>query len=348
MINIQKHPNNLRLIMPESILLEPEHFETAKNITYQVFNELQQWQIYLNFLATLGFIHWLKEHFPEQQIYQNQPSNDNFTYIQIDKFKLCLIATENLLDELVNIPEYTITEPEATAHLYVVIEVLEEQAELIIRGILRYDQIIAYIEKNELNSINNYYQIPLAAFDIEPNHIIFYCRFLDVAAIPLPEFKSVNADNHLGKSLQPNKTKLSQWLEGIFLDEWQSITALINPEMSLALNIRNSAEGVKRGKIINLGIRLGNYHVVMLISIQEESEEKIRVLIQLHPSGDAKFLRPNLKLTLLSKLGKSLCEVTSRSQDNYIQVNPFHGEKGKQFSVEVSLDNIKIKEDFEI
>ncbi|AUT03879.1 hypothetical protein CLI64_27740 [Nostoc sp. CENA543] len=348
MINTQKNPNKLRLIMPELILLEPEHFETAKNITYQVFDELQQWQIYLNALASLGFIQWLQEYFPEQQISQTQPSNDNCNYIQLDKFKLCLIATENLLDELVNIPEYTINEAETTAHLYVVIEVLEEQAELIIRGILRYDQITAYINISGIHSSNNYYQIPLSVFDIEPNHIIFYCRFLDVDAIPLPELKLFHPKNNLSQSLQTNKTKLSQWLQGIFLDEWQSITALVNSEMSLALNIRNSSEGVKRGKIINLGISLGNYHVVLLISIQEESEEKIRVLIQLHPSGEAKFLRPNLKLTLLSKLGKSLCEVTSRSQDNYIQVNPFHGEKGKQFSVEVSLDNIKIKEDFEI
>jgi hypothetical protein len=348
MIKTYDNTKSLRLLVPELIWLETEHFDLAINISQQVVGELQQWQTYLNVLASLGFSQWLNEHIPEQFINRYKQSIDTVTHLQLGEFKFCLIVNEHLLDELVNIPKDNIIKAEAIAHLYVVIEVLEEQAAIIIRGILRYDQLIGYLEQMRLKPRNNCYQLPLGEFDPEPNHILFYCRFLDAKAIPLPEVNPINNQDHLAQSLTHVRTKLSQWLQGIFHDEWQPIAALINPDLNLALNIRNNAEGIKRGKIINLGIQFGNYAVVMLVNIREEAEEKVRVLIQLHPGGETKFLQPNLKLTLRSKLGKSLCEVVARSQDSYIQLNPFHGEKGKQFSVEVSLDDITIKEDFEL
>ncbi|MDB9372484.1 DUF1822 family protein [Nodularia sphaerocarpa] len=348
MINNHDNTNELRLLLPELIWLEPEHFDSARNVSQQVVGELKQWETYLNALASLGFAKWLKEHLPDQPINRNNQIIDTFTHIQVGEFKFCLIVTENLLDELINIPEDNIIKPEAFAHLYVVIEILEEQAELSIRGILRYDQLVDYQDKMSLKPRNSYYQLPLAEFDPEPNHILFYCRFLDANAISLPVLTTVNKEDNSMQSLPHTKTKLSKWLRGIFLDEWQSIAALINLDTNLALNTRNNADSIKRGKIINLGMQLGNYPVLMLVNIKEEAEEKLRVLIQLHPRGETKFLQPNLKLTLLSKAGKSLCEVISRSQDSYIQINPFQGETGKQFSIEVSLDNITIKEDFEL
>lgn len=348
MITTDKSANSLRLFVPELIWLEPEHFDLARNFSQQVIGEFQQWQTYLNVLAALGFSQWLHEHLPEQIINQDNQIIDNFNYIQLGEFKFYLIVTEHLLDELVTIPKDTIVKSSSVAHVYVIIEVLEEQAGMIIRGILRYDQLISYRDRMNLPTRNSFYQIPLAAFDPEPNHILFYCRFLSAQMIPLPQTENISNTENLQQLLANTKTKLSRWLQGIFPDEWQLIDALINPEVNLALSTRNNTETIKRGKILNLGMQLGNYPVVMLVNIQPQPEEKLRVLIQLHPTGGAKFLKPHLKLSLLSKAGKLLCEVTSRSHDSYIQLNPFHGDKGKQFSVEVNLDNVKIREAFEL
>jgi hypothetical protein len=348
MIKTDDNTNNLRLLVPELIWLEPEHFDVARNLSQQVIGEFQQWQAYLNVLAALGFSQWLHQHLPEQTINQDNQTIDNFNHIQLGEFKFYLIVTEHLLDELVIIPEDTIVKPSSVAHIYVIIEILEEQAGVIIRGILRYDQLISYRDRMNLPPRNSFYQIPLAEFDPEPNHILFYCRFLAAQMIPLPQAQAINNTENLPQLLANTKTKLSQWLQSIFPEEWQLVDALINPEVNLALSTRTNADTIKRGKIINLGMQLGNYPVVMLVNIQPQPEEKLRVLIQLHPTGGAKFLRPNLKLTLLSKAGKLLCEVTSRSHDSYIQLNPFHGDKGKQFSVAVSLDNITIREAFEL
>jgi len=347
MIKTYEHTNNLRLLVPELIWLEPEQFDIARNLSQQVIGELQQWQAYLNVLATLGFSQWLNQYIPEQSINQANQINHTFNHIQLGKFKFHLIVTEHLLDELVTIPEDTIVKPDAIAHIYVIIEVLEEQAEVIIRGILRYDQIIAYRDSINLQPRNGFYQIPLTEFDLEPNHILFYCRFLDAQMIPLTQTATINSKENLQQILHQTRTKLSQWLQGIFQDEWQLIDVLMNSDINLALSTRTNTETIKRGKILNLGMQLGSYPVVMLVNIQQQPEEKLRVLIQLHPGRGSKFLKPNLKLTLLSKAGKLLCEIISRNHDNYIQLHPFQGEAGKQFTIKISLDNITIKEDFE-
>ncbi len=83
-------------------------------------------------------------------------------------------------------------------------------------------------------------------------------------------------------------------------------------------------------------------------SFAQETQEKLSGSIQLYPTRRERYLPPNLKLTLLSKAGKTLQDVTSRSQDNYIQLKSFKGEPGKRFSIEVSHLDVSVREDFEI
>ena len=84
------------------------------------------------------------------------------------------------------------------------------------------------------------------------------------------------------------------------------------------------------------------------MNIKGGTEGKLAILIQLHPGGGARCLPPNLKLILLSKAGKILQEVQSRTQDNYIQLKPFKGEEGKRFQIQVSLGSLSITENFEL
>ena len=95
-------------------------------------------------------------------------------------------------------------------------------------------------------------------------------------------------------------------------------------------------------------MQLGNLNVALLVNITEETEDKLGILIQLHPTGGERYLLPELKLTLLSKAGETLQEVTSRGQDNYIQMKPFKGKTGKRFCVKVSWEDFSISENFEL
>jgi hypothetical protein len=343
---------DIRLSLPESIWLEAEHFEEAKKISDgqrpasgdRVNHEADKWQSYLNALALLGFEEWLSTRITQQPIKRDS----NISYLTVGEFKLCLIATENLLDEQVTLAIDFIEKPELAAHFYVLLEVLEEQEEVIIRGFLRYDELVNYKTKVKLQPRDGFYRVPLAEFDPEPNHLIFYSRFLEPTAIALPLVTETKAEENLVVYLQETTTKLSQWLQGVIDESWQVIDTLLSPEANLAFSTRSVEVATKRGKLIDLGIQLSHQTVALLMNITEEAQEKISISIQLHPTGEEKYLPPNIKVTLLSKAGNILQQVEARGQDNYIQLKLFKGERGKRFSIEVSLDELSVRENFEL
>ena len=369
MVSSPVNPTDFGLLLPEIIWLEPEHFDRAIEITDSVKSEAHKWQTYLNALALLCFEEWLRERLPEKTVNRDTNLIESVCYLKVGEFKLCLIATEHLLDEVVNVPQNAIEKPGFTAHFYVVLEVLEEQEQVIVRSFLAYDQLVNYLRRSNLELLrDSFYQLPLSLFDAEPNDLLVYCRLLEPTAIPLP-FASTNSQVAikgitpsalveardmlesnlvLPRYLKETRTKLSQWLQGIFDSSWLGLDALISPEANLALSTRNAQLGVNRGKLIDLGMQLGSQTVALLVTIAEEPQEKLAISIQLHPTGGERYLPPLLKLTLLSKVGKTLQEVTSRVQDNYIQLKPFKGEPGKHFSIEVSIGNVSLREDFEL
>ncbi|GAB4366054.1 MAG: hypothetical protein Kow00121_03100 [Elainellaceae cyanobacterium] len=345
---------SLKLLLPTSILLEPEQIEQARAIGRQGIGEVDQWQAYLNALALLGFEQWLNDRLPEQATHPDSSEIATFASLQVGEFKLCLLTTEHVLDELIAIPQAAIDQPEHAAHFYVVLEAIEEQEELLVRGFGRYDQLMNYCRQSHLTALNGHYPVPLSLFDPEPNHLLFNCRYLEPASIALPEMTidrsaaSTSLADSVHLSLQQAKTKLSQWLDGAIEETWQAIDALINPSAALALGTRSLELNVRRGKILDLGVQLGSQSVALLITVIPETENKLGILVQLHPTREAKILPPYLKLTLLSKLGKVLQEVESRQHDSYIQLKSFKGEPGKHFSLEISSGSTRIREHFEL
>ncbi|GAA6619707.1 DUF1822 family protein [Scytonema sp. NUACC26] len=340
-------PTSIRLILPESVWLEPEHFHQAIQISNQNnMNEAQKWQFYLNSLGLLGFEEWLNARLPEQPIQKQTRVIETCAQLQLAEFKFCVISTEHLLDEMVSIPEDTIYHPEQVAHFYVLMEVSEEQEEAILRGCLRYDRLVTYCTSDRLQ--NGSYQLPLSVFDPELNHLLYYYLYLEPSSIPLPVASTEKVSDKILTYLHETSTKLSQWFQGVCDESWKIIDTMLERETNLAFNTRQAQSGIKRAKLIDLGVQLGNQTVALLVNITEEPEEKLGVLIQLHPTNGARVLPSDIKLTLYSKAGKTLQEVTARSQDNFIQLKPFKGEQGKRFSLEVSLEDVKVREYFEL
>lgn len=72
-----------------------------------------------------------------------------------------------------------------------------------------------------------------------------------------------------------------------------------------------------------MGMHLGSQAVVLLVAIAEDSEQKVEILVQVHPAQGETYLQPNLKLVLVSESGMILQKVQSRGQDNYIQLKRF-------------------------
>jgi len=333
----------------ETIWLESEQIEQAKAMSGGAMLETQQWQSYLNTLALLGFQQWLNERLPEKTLNRLNESTEPTCYVEVDGFKFCLSAVEHVLDEIVYIPQAFVEQPAFAAHFYVVLEVSEEQELVTVRGFLRFDEMIHHRDRGSLLLQDRCYWLPLTLLDAEPNHLLFYCRALQPSAIslPLPAATPSTVDQLL-VSLIHTTTKLTQWLQGTFDQNWQAIEHLIDPNAYLALSTRNLGTGIKRGKLINFRVQLGYQAVALLISITSEAGEKLGVMVQLHPTGTAQHLMANLKLSLRSQTGKTLQEVTSRIQDNYIQLKPFRGFPGTRFSVAIYLDGEMIEENFEL
>jgi hypothetical protein len=174
---------------------------------------------------------------------------------------------------------------------------------------------------------------------------------------------------HLRQIEQPEqaltRVKLSQWFENVFEASWQSLEALLGTNQeNLAFSFRSasglSERQVKRAKLINLGLQLGSQSVALLVALAKrdelqpaegiplEAEQKVSILVQIHPVGGETYLPPNLRLALLSESGDILQDVQSRSQDNYIQLKGFRGNPGESFNIQVAFGDASMTETFEI
>jgi hypothetical protein len=338
---------NTRWLLPEVVWIEPEHFEIAKQMSDRVNSESRQWQTYLSSLAVQSFEQWLSDSLPNQRV--ERVEIGTVSYLKVGEFKLCIIAVEHCLDEVVSVPQDTLSSIIKISNFYVVLEVLEEEEQVIIRGFMPCDQMNYYRSLLNLQVLQDgCYQLPLSLFDAEPHHLLLYCRYLAPVAVTLPVvLATTKIEADVSGYLNETRTKLTQWLQGIFDETWFSLDALIDPEINLSLNTRSINLGLQKGKLIDLQMQIGSQKLALLVSVAREEQAKLGVYIQLHPTKGNKYLPPNLRLILLSKAGKTLQEVISRSHDNYIQLNSFKGEAGKCFSIEVSLDDVSIRENFE-
>lgn len=154
-------------------------------------------------------------------------------------------------------------------------------------------------------------------------------------------------------SHHPQQINLSQWFNNIFDAGWQSLEALFSQDvehLSFALrdNFNLRSHAVKRAKTLDLGWQIGRGSVVLLIAIAPEVDDKVGILVRLHPSDGTNYLSPQTKLILRSDCGVVLQEVQSRNQDNYIQLKHFRGNLGECFSIQVVADDVSITETFQI
>lgn len=179
----------------EIIPLELEQSQQALEISQTLRNEFRRWQLYLQALALQAFEEWLQKREPgilinpeKSSVFQPSHANviDAVYNLRVGEFKVCLIPTISLTSEEVTVPRAVVDLPEFIAHFYVVIGIEEELEIAVIRGFLRYDQLINY--QSELQpEVDWNYHLPLAWFNCEPNELLLYLQCLAPTAIPLPE-----------------------------------------------------------------------------------------------------------------------------------------------------------------
>lgn len=360
-----------RKLSPEVIYLEPEHFDSAKEISDQNLNEAHQWKIYLNALALLGFEEWLRERVPDIKINRDncsifQPNstnvNDDVCHLSLGEFNLCLITVDNLIDDFVTVPAEAITSPQKAAHFYILLELLEEEEQLSLHGFLRYDQLVKYCKSINLEAkSDNCYQLPLSWFDPEVNNLLLYSRFLSPTAISLPSVVEVN--NAEIQNLSPVTSiatkalvNLTNWWREVFEEGWLStknIWKTVDSNYSWGyVRSQSLADHSSGAKKLDFGLLLNGQTVALVVNLKRLENNEVDVLVQVTPCYEEhrneEYLPSglNLKVTLNPNTSESESqEVTARKADNVIQLE-FSEISGKQFQVEVSFKNAVITEDF--
>ena len=194
---------------------------------------------------------------------------------------------------------------------------------------------------------------------------------VNVFEAPWQDVRSLFATEPERSTSHPSSStsNLSQWFQNVFDTSWQAIADRFgskdNPLPSqAAFSFRNSESmvsqtgnvdflslpraDVTRAKLIDLGMQLGTKRFALLVALTQESDQKVSILIQVHPTDNQCYLPPHLNLALLAQSGETLQEVESRSQDLYIQLRPFKVLPGNSFNIQVALDDASITEVFTV
>lgn len=146
-------------------------------------------------------------------------------------------------------------------------------------------------------------------------------------------------------------TRLSTWFQPMLDESWKSLDMLLGENLGgLVTNLRSeelsSNSLVRRGKQIELVSERDTLTVILLIQINSEVEDRMGVLIQLHPNQGECYIPAEMEFCLCAPAGNVLQSIQAQSQDNYIQFNRFRCPVGTRFHVEIRLEDAVMFESF--
>jgi hypothetical protein len=336
----------------EEISLTEEQIAEAVRISDPVTNRELQWQVYMSALALAGFTSWLDERDDELKIdttecklLSGSPQIAAADRLQIGGFKLCVVAKGALDGDVVNIPHALVQNPAEAAHFYVVVEVLEEMAQALMYGFIRYDRLQQYLKAEPLERFSDgTCDLPVGWLNLEFDELLSYLRCFNPSAVPLPTTKKL-------------PTIISEWLEGVIQTGWQTIEQLeslvnVNTPTFAFRGFRDETTPLQStasrfGKIFVLGVENQKQSVALVVEVSPiPNEDRTYIRIKVQPT-DRDYLPLDLQLSILGESGTNMSEVRSKSLDDFIQLG-FKKSTGSTFAVKIELDNSQIIEEFVI
>ncbi len=153
---------------------------------------------------------------------------------------------------------------------------------------------------------------------------------------------------------------LNQWFSHQFAAGWQQLEELWESDSEPSISgqtvpaFRRFQTDVQlfpdadimRAKLIDLGMELGTHRIALVMALTQESDRKVSVFVQVHPTGGDRYLPGNLTLALLSESGDRLQAVQSRGLDLWVQLRQFRVEPGTNFGLQVVLNGVSVTESF--
>jgi len=156
-----------------------------------------------------------------------------------------------------------------------------------------------------------------------------------------------------------SRVNLSEWLQGQVTEGWRSVQYFLSPDsQEFAFNFRGDAQeqvpatgrnhsSSRHGKLLNLGMKLGEQQVVLIVEIKATTDNRFRVFVQVHPASGSLYLPTGLTLTILDAQAQTFLQAEAREADNFVKLS-FRGTPGEEFSTRIALENTAITEFFKI
>ncbi|MGB3298061.1 MAG: DUF1822 family protein [Phormidesmis sp.] len=156
----------------------------------------------------------------------------------------------------------------------------------------------------------------------------------------------------LNPSSASNLLQLSQWFQGQFKADWQSLAQLFASSAHPAMRLRSiyhlqDKTFIKRFKPISLSAKTAAKGI-LLVAIRPEAENQYKVCVQAQPAQDASLLPARLTLSLLDAQQNVLATVIAQPDDSFIQLPYFRGAIAQPFSIELTLGDYCHTETFVI
>lgn len=189
------------------IELSTSQVDQAIALSDRLENPERQWRTYLHSLALFGFETWLQSRHDVELETDNcsvrQPSQANYIdgafNLKVGQYKICLLTNGVAIDEFITIDRALIDLPEYAAHFYLLLDVVEEQAEVRLSSFIRYDEIKQH-QQALVPAPDWTYELPLAWFEHQPEDLLLYLRCIEPEQIQL---QAVTATEDIVAELEP-------------------------------------------------------------------------------------------------------------------------------------------------
>lgn len=139
-------------------------------------------------------------------------------------------------------------------------------------------------------------------------------------------------------------TQLSDWLQNLADDAWQTLDSFINPAtLAFRNQMAESSENmVARSKCFSLN----EYDITLAVGLLPLSDAQTEIQVQVYSGQEQTYLPAQLKLSVLDADNQEVMQAESRATEA-IQLK-FTGTPGEQFSLKLALQNASVAERFVI
>ncbi|MEB3282502.1 MAG: DUF1822 family protein [Lyngbya sp.] len=198
----------------------------------------QQWQVYLNILAKLGMVEWLRLRAPEFTIEHDiQLSSLSVNQVKVGNLRLNLIVTDSSTNSEVCVPRVLLENEINVSQLYVLVEVIEdlpvvedseEQVNVSVLGYLTSAQLsqqTPIILDDELALFSTDW------FELKPDKLLLYLRCFE----PEP----VSSKQQLYQAVQP-VLNVANWLNNQLDKIAQDLSWMLLPPLSYSSEFRDA------------------------------------------------------------------------------------------------------------